>query len=274
MRATPATVLLLAAALLVPASAAAQRDATLVLRILAHGTAEPIAGAQVRVGARGPGALSDAAGYARVSGIPPGSHVVEVLHVGYRTERMVVDFEARAIVDGEVELEVEAVPLSPVEVTADRQKHWLTTSGFYERQKFFPGAFLEREEIEELAKNSMETSQLLRRRLAGMNLQYIGPGRGYAIRSIRGGCFVQVLIDGVKVPGEQVLASRRAQGQTGIAVSTVGPAIDVLVPIHMIEAVEWYLGPVGVPPQFNFTGSRDGGAATCGTLVIWTRRGQ
>jgi hypothetical protein len=272
-RASIQIVLLILASLLVPMPGAAQQSsATLVLRVLVHETERPLEGAQVRISAQARGSVSDEAGQVHITGISAGSHLVEIQRLGYGTERIMVDFAPGEVVEGEVELVVQPVALDPVEVSAERRAAQLQANGFFERRKYGAGTFLTRQEIEARSGKSLEPSALLRR-IPNIHLEPARNGRGYAVKTTRGRCYSQVYLDGILMSGERTTtfrAGRAGGGQTQTQVSGVN--VDQLISLPNIEAVEWYSGPAGLPPQFNRTGGPDGGPS-CGTLVIWTRAG-
>lgn len=54
-------------------------------KILSAGTQQPIAGAAVAVKETGRGGVTDSAGAFSIPGVPPGSHTLEVRHVGYHS---------------------------------------------------------------------------------------------------------------------------------------------------------------------------------------------
>jgi hypothetical protein len=264
-------VLPILASLLVPVQGTAQQSsATLVLRVLVHETGQPLEGAQVRIPTQALGSVSDEAGAVRVTGISAGSHLVEVQRLGYGTERIMIDFAPGAVVEGEIELVVQPVTLDPLEVSAQRRAAQLQANGFFERRKYGAGTFLTREEIEPRSGNSLEPSSLMRR-IQGIHLERAPNGRGYAVKTTRGRCYSQVYLDGMLITGEQTTVSRGGRaGRNQVRFSGVN--IDQLISLPNIEAIEWYSGPAGLPPQFNRTGGSDGGPS-CGTLVIWTRAG-
>lgn len=84
---------LLTLAVLIPAMAAAQqRASTLSLTILGDGTEAPLPDVMVRLPGLAIGSLSDPQGRVRIAGIPIGTHVVEIQRIGYRTERVAIEF--------------------------------------------------------------------------------------------------------------------------------------------------------------------------------------
>jgi len=159
-------ILLLAAGLvLFPIQDAdAQREsATLVLTVFGHETGQPLEGVQVSIADGAIGGVTDEDGMVRVSGISAGSHLVVIRRIGYGTERVRIDFSPGEVVEGEVELAIQPVPLEDLEVDVERRSPRLRTSGFYERRQFHPGGtFLTRDDIESRPRSSV-ASELLRR---------------------------------------------------------------------------------------------------------------
>ncbi len=174
--------------------------------------------------------------------------------------------------EGEIELVVQPVALDPVEVSAERRTAQLQANGFFERRKYGAGTFLTRQEIEARSGQSLEPSSLLRR-IPSIHLERAPSGPGYAVKTGRGRCYSQVYLDGILISGERTIVFRPGRaGHSQVQTQVSGVNIDQLISLPNIEAVEWYPGPAGLPPQFNRTGGADGGPS-CGTLVIWTRAG-
>lgn len=252
---------------------AQQRTGTLALRVVAHGTAEPIPGAQVHVSTQRLGGATDPKGKVRITGIRAGSHVIEIERIGYDSERVMIEFSPGQTVEGEVELTPRPVVLERVEAVAQAGSAALQAAGFYERRKFGAGTFLVREDIEARAKHALQPSSLLQR-MPGVRLEAAPGGSGYMVKSRRSlgrGCYAQVLLDGQPITGEYIHKFRAGAPSTEPP-RFAGVNIDRLISLPDIEAVEWYSGPAGTPPQFNTTGSSSS-SAECGTLVIWTRKG-
>ena len=232
-------------ALLASTSAVAQqRSATLVLRVLAHGSGEPLEGAQVRIPSRGISRLTDRAGVVRISGTPAGSHLVEIRHVGYGAERLVMSFSPGEVVEGEIELIAQPVALDSLEVTAVWQSPRLSRNGFYDRQKMGFGTFLGGEQIRARGIRAVDAVQGVQR----TRLRPTRTASGYAILQKRfgGDCHVLVWIDGAPSTAENLGTLQSEQ----------------------IEAMEVYHGE-HLPMQFNQLGPR--GFSHCGAVVVWTR---
>lgn len=257
------------AALLAHAPVVAQEYAGLALRVVAHETGEPIAGVQVSIMGQRRTGLSDAAGVVRIAGIAPGPHAVSIERIGYASERLVVDFTAGESIEGEVELNPQAVNLAAVNVEAEGSLA-LRSSGFFERRKLGAGTFVTRDEVDARARVSTRMSGLLER-LPGLRVIPQGGSRSL-IRSHRSGgsgcSYAQIFLDGQRIAGDPIVRLGARSGPPRFT----GVDVDALTSLHHVEAVEWYPGVAGLPAQFNVSGAADGGP-TCGTLLIWTRKG-
>jgi hypothetical protein len=262
-----------AAALLAAVPCRAQEHSGLVLRVVSHGTGEPIAGVQVSVVGLPHTALSDATGIVRLAEIRPGSRAVRLERIGYATEQVVVDFAAGESAEGEVELNPQPVALAGVEARA-RGSAALRANGFYDRKRSGAGTFVDRDEVDARARVSVRVSTLLER-LPGIKVIPKGTS-GAMITSHRAsgaGCsYAQVFLNGQRISGDPVIQPGRG-GRTSGRPRFAGVDVDALITLPGVEGVEWYPGVAGLPPEFNITGGEDGGPG-CGTLVIWTRQGR
>lgn len=263
---------LLIVAAVIPAAAAAQeRASTLRLRILDDGTEAPLPDVTVRLPALALGSMSNPQGRVRIAGIPIGTHVVEIQRIGYRTERVAIEF-GESPVEGEVSLLVEPVGIEGVEATVERPNRRLAAMGFYERERTGMGRYLRRKELERNVSSSSDLSNALLK-LPGLRVRRGPEGQGRVVTSSRGAvsrerqfCLSQVILDGMR------LANPDPPGFIDI---------DEIISIPQVEAVEWYSGPAQTPEQFNSTGSMLSVTGApgqqygphCGTLVIWTRGG-
>lgn len=267
-----AALFLITLAMLVPADAAAQgRATTLSLTIVEDGTEAPLPDVTVRLPGFAMGSLSDPQGRVRIAGIPIGTHVVEIQRIGYRTERVSVEFGDSAV-EGEVRLVLEPVGLEGVQANVEAQDRRLASTGFYARERTGMGRYLRREDLERNASSSNELSHALGN-VPGLRIRRGPEGQGRVITSSRGAvsparqfCQSQVILDGMR------LANPDPPGFIDI---------DEIISIPQIAAVEWYSGPAQTPEQFNSTGSMLSVEPSpgpqygphCGTLVIWTRGG-
>lgn len=248
---------MLALGALSPAPLHAQSGtATLVARVV-DDEARPLEGAGVWVDGRS--AVTDANGVARLESIQPGIHFVRVRADGYQAESVTLEFVAGGQVDIEAQLAAFAnvIALPPISVAAERQVPHLRRAGYYTRKQSGFGTFLEREDSPRW--DHLPDVTYLLRGVRGLTV--VWEGSGYVVRSSRGtigigqrstgygarGCIPQIVVDGMPWPAtdlSMVLASD-------------------------VEAVEVYTGPATTPPQFAFGAS----GTSCGTVVIWRRRG-
>lgn len=157
----------------------------------------------------------------------------------------------------EVMLDVDAVPLAPLEVvaTAESSERAPLFEGFDHRRDRGFGSFFTRPEIEDI--QPQRVTDLLQR-IPGVQLVGAGAGhrRTITMHRSRGiaagrGCPVQIFLDGV-------LMTR---------VPSVDVAIDDLVAPGDLEGVEIYRGLATVPAEFLNPNAR------CGVVALWTRRG-
>lgn len=159
-----------------------------------------------------------------------------------------------------------AIELPPVTVDAERSSG---IPGFDARRAEGFGRFITRAQIDSSAGSSL--AELLRRAATRLRLIRHCHG-GMALASATPGgvslsqrphrdplgtcqmpqeCYAQIFVDGVR------LYSMNLPG--------VPPRLDAFA-LNGLEAVEYYAGGSQVPSQFGGTG------ASCGTLVLWTRR--
>jgi hypothetical protein len=235
---------LLAGALLPMAAGAQSPGATLMLRVLAHESGKPVGGAQVSFPGLNIGGLSDADGRVRITGIPEGTHPLEVRHLGFRTDRLRIAFARDAVVEGEIELILEAIALDSVRVTVVGQLPALRRNGFYGRMQMGVGSFMTREQIR--ARGALTVSEALRG-VEGTRVRPTRGATGHHILQSRFGseCHVLIWIDGVPSSA----ADLEGMGTERIA------------------GIEVYHGSA-LPTQFNQIGAR--GYSPCGAAVIWT----
>jgi hypothetical protein len=237
--------LMLLVGALVPSTGIAQSPgATLVLRVLDHESGMPLGGAQVGLPDLRMGALADAEGRVRLTGIPEGRHTLEVRLIGFRTERLLIAFAPDELVEGEVELMLEAIAVDGLEVTVEGQLPGLRRNGFYGRRQMGMGSFLTREQIR--ARAALTVPEALKG-VQGTRLRPTRGATGYHILQSRFGsdCNVLIWIDGIP--------------STAADLEGMGT--------ERIEGIEVYHGST-LPPQFNQMGAR--GYSQCGAAVIWT----
>lgn len=158
-----------------------------------------------------------------------------------------------------VRLDVDAIPLAPLEVVARGRRYFVERSpvleGFDHRQRLGMGTYFTREDIERI--EPLHVTDLLRR-VPGVSLvggglpsqQVLSMNRAQFGRG-GGSCPVQVFVDGM-------LVTRARAGPI---------AVDELVTPQAVEGLEVYKGLSTVPAEFLNEN------AHCGVVAIWTRRG-
>ncbi|HEX6058362.1 MAG TPA: carboxypeptidase regulatory-like domain-containing protein [Gemmatimonadaceae bacterium] len=206
--------------------------------IVRNADGRPVQGATVLVWGSGVEGTTDAAGRFLLTGLPSGTHNLEVRRIGFQPERVPVTLGRRRPAAVTVALR-EAVPvLEPVEVVGQREEDDRT--GFLQRSKRGFGDYITSDEIEK--RHAIATSDLLR---TTPGIQVVPGGPMGSTILMRGSCRPALWIDGMRL--------------------TTYDSIDNLVQPGDIVGIEIYKSPAETPPQFS--GGTSGG---CGTIVVWT----
>jgi len=261
-----ARIIVLAAALLLSAAPAfGQITVTgIVLAVDAQGAA--VAGAEVSVASAE--ARTNPQGRFQISGVSRGTHIVRARKIGYLERSVSVDLGASDTIFLTLVLQPTQQTLDTVRVSGARPAPGM--QGFYDRKAQGIGTFLGREELDK--EQSRELDEVLSR-LVGLRVIRLGGGdaavatsRGMSSvrRQSKGGdasdrargatseCYSQVIVDGMRL-------FQPAPGATLFNVNTFQP--------ETVEGIEWYRSAAETPAQYSSL------SAECGTLVIWTRRG-
>ncbi len=237
------------------ASPAAQELGTLTGTVITVAQ-RPLAAAQVRMVGSDNVILTDIDGRFRLPNLWPGTQTLEVRMLGYSRVRLEVEIEPGLTRNVQVTLVMEAVALSPVEVTEESALS-PGLRGFYERRARGSGHFFTREQITKM--HPRVVTDVLRR-VPGVQIQSVaGPyetsnlvrmGRATGGLGARA-CPVLFYVNGAPFP------------------LTADLAINQFIAPDDIEAIEVYTGTSRIPPQFssNMHNSR------CGVIAIWTRIG-
>ncbi|HET7551786.1 MAG TPA: carboxypeptidase regulatory-like domain-containing protein [Gemmatimonadaceae bacterium] len=207
---------------------------------------QPLEGAQILLLGTQLAGRTDHNGNFRLGGLPGGTQSIEVRQIGYAPRRFAVDLSPNKESKLTAVLEERAVVLEAVEVAA---KKGSGIPGFDRRKKSGFGTYITRDDIEK--RGAINTSDLFRT-IPGVQVMW--NGSGYTVQMSRasaGYCPVQYYIDGTPF------------------LSTGGDDMDQIVQPQDIQAIEVYKGPTETPAEFQ-----GGGSASCGTIVIWTRRGE
>ena len=229
------------------AAAAPFRDTTHALRltgtaslagIVRSSDGQPLTHAQVRVRDAAGVTFTDSLGRFSLSGLPAGSQLLDVRHVGYLLGLVPVELRAGRSVDVAVSLR-RIVSLDSIRIVARRTNY----SEFEKHRKEGFGRFLDEQQVENL--HVVEVSEIFRRmtgfRVEGEGLDtHLFTTHGAFERSALGPCEVNVVIDGIN------------QHQD----------INLIDP-REIAAVEAYPGVAGAPVQYD---------RACGVIVIWIKR--
>lgn len=242
-----AAVLLLGAALAVPAQAqeADSTTATLSGRVVSAMTGGPLGDARVVLKGSGRGAFTDSAGRFTIRDAPAGRDTLQVSLIGFAEEQVPLTLRPDhrtqvTLMLSETVLRVEDIT---VEVRSPRRELG-KLSGFWDREKQGLGEFITPREIEEA--DPQNGSDLLRM-VPGIRVGAVRFGRAPVTFSrSRQGCPPTYFLDGVLRQDMHIDDLNRD---------------DLL-------AIEVYRGASEVPPQFKF------GGRSCGTIVIWTREGR
>jgi hypothetical protein len=197
----------LLACVLCPAPARAQGDAALDVQVTDGETGGPLAGATVRLDGV-MRAVSDTAGRAFLYGLAPGHHQLDVAMVGRRVVSPMIEIAGGEVLNLEVVLDADAVPLPRIDVPPPPPEGG---SGMHPRKRG-AGRFIGRDEI--VRSRVTQLSELLVRIGA---LQPNG-------RLRQSHCDPRIVADGIVLSGS---------------------TIDI-IPVQDLEAVQVYNGDVPV----------------------------
>jgi len=202
--------------------------------VVRDGNGNPVAGAQVRVLGTAASGRADQRGAYEFSGLPGGTHEVEVRHFGFGVARGPVDLRNDRSTRLDVQLE-KVTSLTAMNVVATR------TSNYPEfeqrRREAIGGRFLDEAQIRKLNLNTVTDYVNFLPGFRAVHERW-GATRFFSIRDPD--CQPVVLLD------DQPITS----------------LTDLPTPT-MLGAVEVYTTTAGAPPSHR---------SACGTLIFWTRR--
>ena len=193
-----------------------------------------------------PAAESDDNGVFSIARVPIGVQWLRVRRIGFRPDSVrVVLVDGGKVVDVPAVLERIAVDLAPVRVFGRRD---LTgpMAGFYARMASGSGHFFTQADIQRRGANKMTD---LLRSVPGIRIDS------------------RFLTDKVRIRGSRCAPQIRLDG---LSLSNVEFDLDAMDPMSF-EGIEVYSGGSTVPIEFS--ANRDV-SASCGTIVLWTRRGE
>lgn len=175
---------------------------------------------------------------------PAGPAMLRARRIGFSAESLSVTLPAAANAPVAIRLATVPQALAPVVVKA-REYRSGPLGDFDRRRANGHGRYITRADIER--RNPIRTSDLLRT-LPGVQLATDGVMNHVRIRSSP--CAPEVFLDGTPL------------GPTPLDFDAIAPS--------SVEGIEVYSGPGTVPVEF----ARPFGRTACGTIILWTRRGE
>jgi hypothetical protein len=193
-------------------------------------------------------AVTDSTGAFWISELPVGKQLIRISYLGRQTEEYSFELRQGKTKRLAVILDVEAVDLAPVVVTARHRDGWRDLAGFYERRRWYGGwgRFYTQEDLERLRLGTM--SSVLARE--GIYVRCIPQGC-VPTKWVRGQtCAVSIAVDGMPFWEQQY----------------------DMIPIADVRGIEVYrggsLGMMGAQPV-SLQSNR--AYPSCGWVEIWTR---
>lgn len=194
----------------------------------------------------------------------PGSFILSAAAFGYGTTRAgVFELGAGGEMSVEVRLRVDPVELDAMLVGLNRPvlEHPLVSSGFVDRFSQGFGHFITPFEIE---RSSAQTTTELFRGINGVTVRPIAPGRP----DLGSGSTLSYAGDRIMLQGQARWCQPTVYLDGMRYEYDADTAIDAMVPLGSISAVEIYRSPAEVPVQYNATRSQD----LCGVILFWTKK--
>lgn len=204
----------------------------------------PIVGAQLRANAADAVVESDESGRGTISRVNAGAAWLRVRRIGYRPDSMLLALTAGKSIDTTLTLQRVAVELAPLIVVGRRNVQG-PMAGFYARQATGSGHFITHADIVKRAPHKFSD---LMRSVPGIRIDAREFRDNVRIRGSR--CPPLVWLDGQALFGADI-------------------DLDSFDPLSF-DGIEVY-NTASVPVEF--TGSLQA-SSNCGTLVMWTRRGE
>ncbi len=206
-------------------------------------TGKPISGARVSIPEIQYGAITDEEGNFTIEELPAGLYDVRVHYLGYSTNQRPIRLQPGRVTNATFLLERDVLEVADLTVEVKRTNRVDPMADFKRRMERGFGEFITREEIEK--RNPQHTSDLLRT-VPGVDVGPVRRGRAQiTMRRAGRQCQPVVFLDGVM---------------------TRNYNIDNLQP-GAIEGIEVYRRGSETPPQFTLS------STGCGVLVIHTRTG-
>jgi hypothetical protein len=196
-------------------------------------------------------AVSDSAGRFFLAAPGFGRYHLFGTRVGYAdAQSPILELNAAGTFTAELTMGVEAIEITPIDVTVPRNRY-LETRGFYERLQAGTGDY---RTGDQLRSRNQQTLVDILRGMRGVKIQRVNWKSEVYLAGAN--CLPQIVVDGVTV---------RYGGKSLRAYDAL--TIEDLVNVAHIEGIEVYRGSSGVPIEF------EGPNASCGVIVVWTRLG-
>lgn len=209
-------------------------------RVSVAETGEPLANAVVHVPGRDRHVVVDSSGGYRIGGLEPGEVAVRAEYLGAETKKKTAELRPGEAARVDFRAREAVVELTELQVEVQRRRGEM--GGFERRRKQGRGDFITREDIERV--NPIRTTQVIRHEAVGARIVRTDSGDyRLLLRGTTDRCAPAVFLDGVYAPG--------------FSVNDIHP--------DDLEAVEIY-GGTQAPAEYRV---RQG----CGTVLLWTRRG-
>jgi hypothetical protein len=209
---------------------------------------------------------SDDAGIFRLGPVEPGEYFVFVERLGYETTQSILSLRDGDSINVELRMEVEAIPLEPIVVTASSRPAWEHIQPpamweFWERKDYMEklgiGNFYTWEDIKPVA--GLKAAQVV----ADFAPNFYTDSHPDRITSffIRGRfeCDPLLFLDGHLLRGDPQMRGGRME--------ELPPILDDYIDSSLIAAVEIYRGGSDVPGEYRLPGSN------CGVAAVWSQRG-
>lgn len=217
----------------------------------------PLGGVEVIVETARRRLVTPADGVYFLDSLAPGIHTILFRRIGYRPVRMRAILSAGDTVRRPIALSVAAVQLEPIEVTASSYPPGM--EAYATRKAAGHGHFIGRDVLRQ--SENRRVSEVLTtvggvkpvyQRRSGRTISMMISTRGGGGMSNRA-CPMAIWYDGVKIFEPNAIGGREP------------PDINSYM-VNGLEAIEVYRGAAETPVELSGTG------ASCGTIVLWSRR--
>jgi hypothetical protein len=243
-RSTSTIVRLSLVLLAAPAPLAAQAVHT--GRTLSDSTKDPLAGVEVVLERPASRVATAAEGRFSLGRIPWGVQTVIVRKIGYRPVHLRLTVAGDDTVEVDIPMKAAAVELEPIEVTASTGRRGM--EDFARRRLAGSGRFFDAKDLRRAEHRRLGDF------LAGVRgVRVLGGGTRAVLVSSRNNCLMAVWLDGVPLTGA---GSRRS------------PQDINEFSLSQLDGIEVYAGAAETPVELTGVGG-----SSCGTVVLWTRRG-